>query len=410
MPNVKHHVNALTGVRAFAAMWVFAFHTWIVAGMPQVNLEVFRLAINVTPLLQFGWIGLDVFFTLSGFLLTRQATIRATLPAHGVVPHSTTLVGEPYVKYLSRRILRVFPAYYFCITIIALLTVNGIYDRVPGKLEMLLHLTMTHNVVEKYIATMNGVFWTMPFEFSFYLVFPLLYVFGQRQGGLRLYLLALAVVVATKVYVLLSGDGYPQVFLLVRLDEFVAGMCAGMYAVSRRIGRSHAAGYFWIGLGLLLATPWVFASYPGVGNYYDLQGFARPLWIQLAVCGVLLGLAGDRHRGVWLFDNLLAVWLGLISYSIYLYHAPLLQLLPIMGLVPSRALEVQPSWRHLFAIAIPVTIAISAASYYWVELPFQRAGRARNSARLLPLARKSFSISKPILILLFWGLALLLLI
>jgi peptidoglycan/LPS O-acetylase OafA/YrhL len=369
------HVDALTGVRGFAAMWVFAFHTWIVALTPTLAVGIFGMIVDLTPLAKFGWLGLDVFFTLSGFLLTRQATLRRLNHAgpYRVSMTAHTVIGEPYFRYLRRRILRVFPAYYACLTAIVLLTANGIYTSVPGRLEMFLHLAMAHNVVEKYIATMNGVFWTLPFEWNFYLVFPLLYFILYRYGKLALYALTLAIVLAVKIYVLKSGNGYVQLFLPLRLDEFVAGMCAGALATSVSRRRAWTIGAFWIGVGLLLATPWLFSSYPGVHNYYDLKGFFRPVWIEISVCLLLLGLSGSRHAAVGIFDNKVAIWLGLISYSVYLFHAPLLQLLPVMGLVPVRSAGVQPSWAHLFAVAIPVTILVSTLSYHLIERPFQRA-------------------------------------
>ena len=87
-------------------------------------------------------------------------------------------------------------------------------------------------------------------------------------------------------------DGYPQVLLFIRLDEFAAGMCAGAYALARPLTRITATAAFWGGLIVLLATPWVFAGYDQVGHYYDFKGFLRPPWIQIGICLMLLGLTG----------------------------------------------------------------------------------------------------------------------
>jgi peptidoglycan/LPS O-acetylase OafA/YrhL len=169
--SAHHHLDALTGVRAFAALWVFVFHSWSNAGSPAIRLAIRAQPIDLTPLVAFGWLGVDVFFVLSGFLLTRQAVLKQEhiLPA-GTASRFVSTFGEKYGSYLRRRILRVYPAYYACLTALLILAAMGVYRHLPGELDLLLHLGMVHNFIEKYIATMNSVFWTMPFEWQFYLV------------------------------------------------------------------------------------------------------------------------------------------------------------------------------------------------------------------------------------------------
>ncbi|MGH9549564.1 MAG: acyltransferase family protein, partial [Terriglobales bacterium] len=298
-PSRDHHLNALTGVRAFAALWVLVFHSWENAGSPSLRIAFAARALDLTPLATFGWIGLDVFFVLSGFLLTRQACLKLASSANDPPKQGfASAFGEKYASYLRRRILRVYPAYYACVTVLLVLAATGVYLRLPGKLELLLHLGMVHNFIEKYIATMNGVFWTMPFEWQFYLIFPLLFLLLRRYGAWMLYGVALVSVIGSKLLVMATDNGYPQVLLTIRLDAFAAGMCAGAFAVARPMNRRAAVAVFWIGLVMILATPWVFARYTQVGHYYDLKGFLRPPWIQLSICLILLGLTAERHGGV----------------------------------------------------------------------------------------------------------------
>lgn len=402
-----HHIGALTGVRAFAALWVFLFHSWLNAGSPLLRGPQFVGALGLTPLVTFGWLGLDVFFVLSGFLLTRQALLKVGLPRTGGVEKSwSATFGETYGAYLRRRILRVYPAYYACLTALLILAATGVYMHLPGKLELLLHLGMVHNFIEKYIATMNGVFWTMPFEWQFYLVFPLLFVVLRRYGGWTLYGLAILAVVVAKAVVMATSNGYPQVLLPIRLDEFAAGMCAGAFAIARPLRRTMASITFWTGLAMLLATPWVFAGYSQVGHYYDLKGFLRPPWIQLGICLMLVGLTGERHAGVTIFDNKVAVGLGLISYSVYLVHVPILELLPTMGFVPQRTGNVSVSWAHILAAALPIVIIVSTLSYWCIERPFQQGGK-KGSTRKSASPRALFPTpALYVLVLLAWAVGL----
>jgi peptidoglycan/LPS O-acetylase OafA/YrhL len=402
-----HHLDALTGVRAFAALWIFVFHGWSNGGSPTIRVSIAAQSIDLTPLAAFGWLGLDVFFVLSGFLLTRQAFLKLQRAA----PAASTSVfvaefGEKYSSYLRRRILRVYPAYYACITVLLILAATGVYLRLPGKLELLLHLGMVHNFVEKYIATMNGVFWTMPFEWQFYIVFPLLFILLRRHGAWSLYGIVVLGVLASKFFVMATNNGYAQVLLPIRLDEFAAGMCAGAYAVGRPLTRTFATTAFWAGLGVLLATPWVFAGYSQVGHYYDLKGFLRPPWIQLGICLMLLGLTGDRHAGVHIFGNKIVVGLGLISYSIYLWHVPILELLPTFGLIPQRTTNVDVSWPRIVAMALPLVLLLSTLSYWVIERPFQASGKPAKAVEKRRLSFGKFALAYPLLALLIWAIVL----
>jgi len=402
-----HQLDALTGVRAFAALWVFVFHSWLNGGSPTVPVSILPQPIDLSPLAAFGWLGLDVFFVLSGFLLTRQAFFKAERSV--ATSRSTGFAaafGEKYTSYLRRRILRVYPAYYACLTALLLLGATGIYLRLPGKFELLFHLGMIHNFIEQYIATMNGVFWTLPFEWQFYLIFPCLFVVLRRYGASVLYGSVLIGVIGTKLLVMATNDGYPQVLLPIRLDTFAAGMCAGAYAFHRPPARIIAATMFWVGLIGLLTTPWVFTGYEHVGHYYDLKGFVRPLWIQASICLMLLGLTGERHLGIRIFDNRVAVALGLISYSIYLFHVPILELLPTLGLIPQRTASIQVGWPRILATALPLVLLVSAMSYWFVERIFQtRYKPTKRAARPRPVVWRFFVLD-PIVVLIIWAIAL----
>ena len=355
----------------------------------------------------FGWLGVDVFFVLSGFLLTRQAVLKLgrRSPAE-TTSRFVSAFGEKYSVFLRRRILRVYPAYYACITALLILAATKVYGHLPGELDLLLHLGMVHNFIEKYIATMNGVFWTMPFEWQFYLVFPLLVIVLRRYGGWSLYAIAFLGVVASKLLVMYTNNGYAQVLLPIRLDAFVAGMCAGAYSVARPPTRASAATAFWVGLGILLATPWVFAGYNQVFHYYDLKGFLRAPWIQVGICLMLLGLTGDRHVGVHIFGNKIVVGLGLISYSIYLLHVPILELLPRLGLIPQRTTLVAASWWHILATALPLVLLLSTLSYWLIERPFQASGKASQPAERRRIRLGIFAFAYPIVTLVIWAIAL----
>jgi peptidoglycan/LPS O-acetylase OafA/YrhL len=205
-------------------------------------------------------------------------------------------------------------------------------------------------------------------------------------------------VIISKVTVMALDNGYAQVLPFIRLDDFAAGMCAGAYAFARPLKRGAIAA-FWIGLAALLATPWIFAAYPGVGHYYDWKGFLRPPWIEASICLLLLGLTGQRHAGAAVFGNRIAVALGTISYSIYLFHVPILELLPSLGWLPPRG-PPQISLARTLAVALPCVVIVSTASYWLIERPFQARGK---QSRPKGSPRPALSRIDPLLLLLAWA-------
>ena len=225
---VTAHIAALTGVRAFAALWVVLFHCWIMAGRPSPTFDLRVTQFDLTPLVKFGWLGVDLFFVLSGFLLTRQAWGKVGRgKAEGWLPSQ---FGETYTSFLRRRILRVYPAYYAVISVLLVLAALHLYRSLPEKGDLLLHLVMFHNVVARYLESINDVLWSIPFEWQFYLVFPFLFIILRRTNPVALYAMAALLALGSKQWADISGNGYVEFHLPVRLDEFVAGMCAATFA------------------------------------------------------------------------------------------------------------------------------------------------------------------------------------
>jgi peptidoglycan/LPS O-acetylase OafA/YrhL len=365
------HLDALTGVRALAALWVFVYHAWLASGAGQVVIQVAGFAADLTPWFAFGWLGLDIFFVLSGFLLTRQEWIRLERRGHADEVRRAGPFLAFCAMFLRKRILRVYPAYYGCITVLLALAAAHVYLRPPARLEMLLHLGMMHNMVDAYVSTMNGVFWTLPFEWQFYLFFPLLFVLLVRAGPWTLAAVGLALVYGAKTYVIVTGDGTMHAQLPIRLDAFVLGMCAGRFAARTPLGARPAAVAFYAGLAAVACTPLLFFDLPTGNHYYSVKGFLRPLWIQLGIVLMLLGMTGERHAGVAIFGNRVAVGLGLISYSIYLFHVPVLELFirerSHLGLA-----SLPLGLPLIVGGALPLVLFISYCSFKWIEQPFQR--------------------------------------
>ena len=182
-------IDALTGLRGLAALWVMVFHLWLIFdGAPPVFIKIAQWSIDLTPFFSCGWVGVNLFFGLSGFLL--------------FLPFAQILLGlreKIYLgEYFKRRFLRLVPAYYLQIAILFFLSLVGMHSPVSTKI-LIAHLLMLQDFFPDQL--MNGVYWTLPVELSFYLLLPLLFILLQRTGWFYFILTMLFVVFFYRILV-----------------------------------------------------------------------------------------------------------------------------------------------------------------------------------------------------------------
>ena len=108
---------------------------------------------------------------------------------------------------------------------------------------------------------------------------------------------------------------------------------------------------------------------------WDWTPFIRSFWVEAAVVAILVGLSGDVHFGSRFFANRIMVWLGTISYSIYLWHFPILSWLASTTLVRQAGVTFDSMFASLLTIGLALALAVSAVSYYIIERPFHNAAQ-----------------------------------
>jgi peptidoglycan/LPS O-acetylase OafA/YrhL len=376
----EKHLDALTGIRALAAGWVVAFHLWLNGGHPALVLP--GVGIDLTPWVAVGWLGVDVFFILSGFVLTWQVLHARDSPhAAAGASSSAARVYETGIlranfwrdagRFIRRRALRVYPAYLACLSVLLPLAWWGLYRTPPELGDVALHLAMFHNIVPGYVDSINGVFWSMPFEWQFYLIFPLLVLPVMRARTGWLVVGAVTVAVCAKLSSALQGPGAEIAQLPWRIDEFVAGMAAAAIAVRCGWSPRMRIGMTWIAAAALVAGSWIVGARDATWWQPGAMPFVRAAWIDISVASLLIGLSGSASAIAALFASRAMVWLGTISYSIYLWHLPTLDL---TRRVLRLHMPTLPAVLDL-GVTIAVVLAVSALSYYAVERPFHAPSR-----------------------------------
>jgi len=366
------HWPALTGLRGLAALGVVLLHAHMLAGHPP------DVPAPLAYLFNMGWSGVDVFFTLSAFLLT--------LP---FVEAQERGAVEPSLRaYWRHRAWRILPAYWTQVAILLALAFAGItaaslWDR-PDAASVLRTALFLYNLAPGYGAAVP-TWWTLPVEIGFYLLLP---VFARllRPGRWGWLLLAIAASLAWRWWVCSAGLGRElEVYwgdqLPGRLHQFVVGMLAAWLLVRQR---ARLAAWTPRQRELLGAAAVVlFMALPALGLPFEGRPYsgaptAHPfllawhLYASVVVVVLLLALASGPSRLARVFG---ADWLraiGLVSYSLYLWHYPVMTLLRENLGGHDR---VQSAFTPFLFQAVLFSLLVAAASWWLVERPAQLRGR-----------------------------------
>jgi peptidoglycan/LPS O-acetylase OafA/YrhL len=247
----------------------------------------------------------------------------------------------------------------------------GIYRAPPGLTDLSLHLVMFHNINPRYIDSINGVFWSMPFEWQFYLIFPLLILPVLRARTRWLVAGAVVVALCMKLVSALHGPGAEIAQLPWRIDEFVAGMAGAAVAVRSGWSPRAYARLTWIAAGALVLGAWIVGVRDATWWQPGAMPIIRAAWIDVGVASLLIGISGAMTPIARIFASRVMVFLGAISYSIYLWHLPTLELTrwAMRTHFPAKPVVFD------YAIAIVAILAISTLSYYLIERPFHAPSR-----------------------------------
>lgn len=359
------HVDALTGIRALAAGWVVAYHLWLIAAKPAIGLPALR--IDLTPLLAMGWLGVDIFFVLSGFVLTWQVLH----DRRAATPFAGGRFWRDAGTFVRRRVLRVYPAYFATLTVLLPLGWQGLTTPADDLRDVALHLVMAHNVVPAYASTINGVYWSMPFEWQFYLVFPLLVLPLLAHRTAWLLAGGVTAAVLAKLVSATMGPGAEIAQLPWRIDEFVVGMAAAAVAVRVAVPARARTALAWLGIASLVVGAYAIAARDAIWWQPGALPFVRAAWIDATVAALVIGLTATGGRVSRFFALPPLVWLGTISYSVYLWH------LPTLILARTQLAHALPAMSLAASLAFGgcAVIAVSALSYYVVEAPFHAPSR-----------------------------------
>ena len=304
----KHHNRALDGLRFFAFLLVFFFHALQWSPWGQL------------PFIRFGYLGVPIFFVLSGFLIggILLDLKEKTRPGYGL--------GAKLKAFYIRRALRIFPVYYLFIAILAvLLALSGRSDPVASDSFFwhLSYLTNFRSFAVGMDSIREGHFWSLAVEEHFYMLAPLVVFLVSPRTLVRLLggiIVAVALARATIYWTGSSRDFW--VLSPMQFDLLGLGIATAIIERKGQFFGIGAAGLRRLGviatLFFILFIGQFYRPVLGTGGLFATLG---PLSLGVATAALVLIL---WQRPAWPLSRILAfrpfAYFGQISYGLYLFH------------------------------------------------------------------------------------------
>lgn len=328
----RHAVNNFDLIRVIAALQVLVFHA-----IEHLSIDSLRVFGDWTSYLP----GVPIFFVVSGFLISRSWE-RAPSARH----------------YFANRLLRIYPALWVCLAVsIAIFLAAGVRPPLaPFAVWLAAQLTIGQFYNPDFlrgfgVGVVNGSLWTIVVELQFYIVLPLLALLARRIRGGWWWLAGLALV-SMLVSRVIVGDRatITQKLLDVTLAPYLFFFLVGV--VGQRLARRYP-GLF---ERRLLAWLAAYAVWIAVERYFLIRGSGGN---QLNTISILL-VGGVTLSAAFTMPHLSQILRGNdISYGVYIYHMPVINLLLFMGIAGVRGL----------ALTLVLVCALALASWTFIERP-----------------------------------------
>jgi len=371
VPLKRAEIRQLTGVRFIAAIWVVLYHfRFMILGLvPELK--------PIGFLFDGGYLAVDVFFVLSGYIIAYQYL------------HAFPRGRGDYGAFLVKRLARIYPLQVVTLGITVGFVLLGTALRVPitpasnftvwGAVQDVL-------LIRGWIVPTQGwnfPAWSLSAEWFAYLLFPVVAIvvaWAVRRRGLLLGVAAVCIVAeGLTAFLLPSFDGMPHPLIRV-MTAFVLG--ALIQAATSATGRPALAIVGIVVLAALIVG----------GSFVPTDGLRAAVSLTASAVAVA-GLANGSGPVVRVLGSRRLEYGGRISYGIYMFHGILLMVFYVLlgllsSLVPLTELLTWPMILRIGIVLIPLASVLLAGAglYHGVERPAQRLLTARLRHRPVPAA------------------------
>lgn len=313
-----------------------------------------------------GFIGVDVFFVISGFVIT------------GLLLRERSATGRTNIlAFYGRRVRRIIPAAMFVIVVTVVAeriliggtAVGEVASQARWASVFLADFPLVKENIFHPIPIPLGNYWSLAVEEQFYLVYPMLLVIAasiarSRSLRIKLALLLGATIAASLTWSVIASPVSVSAYIspFTRAWELAVGALLALFSDHlRRLPSYLAAPMTWLGLIALVVLAVVITG-------PDWLGGAYPGYLALLPVGAtVLVIAGGTAVPRWGAESMLRLppfkWVGLWSYSIYLWHYPIL-------ILAAQRWHTSVSTNLLLMVG---AIALSAGTYFAIENPIRHS-------------------------------------
>lgn len=335
------------GLRAIAILFVLIFHG---------GLKLFPS----------GFVGVDIFFVISGFLIT------------SIIHDSLQNKNFSFISFYNRRLWRLQPVFICLIVVTTLMTLLFylpedliIYGKSARKTALFMSNQFFEKVTTGYFSPDSNQLpllhtWSLAVEWQCYLILPVVIFLLYKLVGKQH--IAKCIYVLTLLFIILSfynSSHYPvktYYQFLSRTFEFLIGSCVAL---------SQSRFHFNKNIINLLSTVSIVAIFYIAMIATVSPGF--PNWYALILClatGVLIASGSNENKSVW--SQLLSirpiVFIGLLSYSLYIWHWPIFVLIRYLNIAETR---------FVLALAFVATFIVGYLSWRFIEKPAAKANQTK---------------------------------
>lgn len=370
------HIDCLRAIAALLVIWMHTSEHFVLIAAPSIQDRLHDIA----AFTDFGRIGVVIFFAISGFVI--PSSLRADR-------------AGSCREFLIKRLFRLYPIYWFSIPF-GLVTFWYLWGKEISPAAILLNLTMVQEALG--MPSVQGQYWTLQTELAFYALCVLLFLGGLLRSAVVLTALVLLLSALCLLPIALSFIGKTLPLTLPPTLAMLALHLGVMFwGALFRIWYDKTPMPWFAKLAVFgyLVVWWLMATV-AVGYYLMVTADIKVLHFFLPYAVGVATFAGlaiyAKLRPAWL------VWLGAISYSLYLFHPVVFYTLSWLVQASNIGwLQQWPTGAYMLA-SLAGTIIVSALTYRYIEQPAMRLGNflaQRSSAKRASLAGMTPSASGP---------------
>ncbi len=378
-PNEEGRILTLDGLRGIAIALVLVYHFDFAYELEFGRESGWFIDGIVTGLARAGWAGVDLFFVLSGFLIT------------GILLSSKGAARRFFGNFYARRSLRIFPAYYAFLLLLLLLL--PVFDEFSPRDILLDHFVWYATYLTNIFEAINpglrgdvlftGHIWSLAIEEQFYLLWPAFVFFFSRKTLMWLCLVGIAIAFGLRLGFFIADlpGGLGYTLMPARMDALAAGAVVALAIrdeAGLRLLKRWAPLVAMAGLGIVAGYGLVDGGFTPLDDWVRTAGFSVLALLFASLLALTLGLkAGGTAAN--LLSNPALRWLGRYSYAAYLIHLPaaviLSRKIDFSDLIPEMAGSTFVSEIAFGIAAAAITLSMAWLSWQVWESQFLKLKR-----------------------------------